>query len=579
MTEPDDNVPETSTEEVDNLLEQAEGLCQRHDHITRVIADLEFSGGGFEDQYTRDSPVQFGFEAILRTFLYMEVRGFGQSEVHSRLRNWPFIQVRFGLDRAPTQQTLSYARRHRLSHRARKLLVQAAKRIREVAREHDVLRSPARGPPIQPEERGEKGLSEDEILRAVRVARDRVFTEFTTDRAENAKYEDEVFWELQAYLSLVAHGKRGMKRRTTRLSWRSETPHGDTQLRAIKKMGASGSQTALSEFTNGCTPATWKRIRKTLLDPFDRAIENLIEETNFEDKLREPVNVAIDITPWQFYVTPWQNKELGIPKEDYPEMVSGYAEGENEGSKKKYKQGYKFATLTVIGENTPIVLAIEPVKNASDWEGEDAESMAKAEVVDRLLSKAEEYVDIHKVFADREFSTHRVRDQIDRRELIYLIPKPLQAEQDLEDIEDVTAHPTAEVAVRNNVPLTADGRTHDVDFMYVPSKRETDSYALFTTNVDVPRERVMGLVAQYRDRWMIENEYKSIKAHFLPTTSSKDYRVRLFYFVAGVLMYNVWRLTNLLLRQWFDVHLGEKPPLSAGEVAEILAFCIGVGYG
>lgn len=92
-------------------------------------------------------------------------------------------------------------------------------------------------------------------------------------------------------------------------------------------------------------------------------------------------------------------------------------------------------------------------------------------------------------------------------------------------------------------------------------------------------ERAAGLKAQYRDRWMIENEYKSIKEHFLPRTTSSDYRVRLFYFVAAVLMYNVWRLTNLLLRTWFDVHLGEKPPVPAGEIIEAIAFCLAPASG
>lgn len=70
------------------------------------------------------------------------------------------------------------------------------------------------------------------------------------------------------------------------------------------------------------------------------------------------------------------------------------------GLKEKHSRGYKFATLTIIGRNTPIVLAIEPVKNASKWEPDDAESMSYGEVVERLLERAERHVDIHKVMAD-----------------------------------------------------------------------------------------------------------------------------------------------------------------------------------
>jgi hypothetical protein len=39
-------------------------------------------------------------------------------------------------------------------------------------------------------------------------------------------------------------------------------------------------------------------------------------------------------------------------------------------------------------------------------------------------------------------------------------------------------------------------------------------------------------------------------------------------------MYNVWRLTNLLVREALSVNLGAKPPLRAGEVVELVGFCL-----
>lgn len=84
----------------------------------------------------------------------------------------------------------------------------------------------------------------------------------------------------------------------------------------------------------------------------------------------------------------------------------------------------------------------------------------------------------------------------------------------------------------------------------------------------------MGLAEQYRDRWMIENEYKSIKEYFLPTSASADYRNRFLYFAVGVMMYNVWRMTNFLLRDEVDVDLGEDPPILAGEIVELVGFCL-----
>lgn len=46
----------------------------------------------------------------------------------------------------------------------------------------------------------------------------------------------------------------------------------------------------------------------------------------------------------------------------------------------------------------------------------------------------------------------------------------------------------------------------------------------------------------------IENSYKSIK-EFLAWTTSKDYCMRFFHFVFAVLLYDIWLLTDLLVKK------------------------------
>jgi len=72
-------------------------------------------------------------------------------------------------------------------------------------------------------------------------------------------------------------------------------------------------------------------------------------------------------------------------------------------------------------------------------------------------------------------------------------------------------------------------------------------------------------------RWQIEGEYKSIKGDFLAKTSSKDYRIRLFYFVFAVLLYNIWRLTDFLLKAGVGGEMDYAPVLTAGECVELIA--------
>jgi len=55
----------------------------------------------------------------------------------------------------------------------------------------------------------------------------------------------------------------------------------------------------------------------------------------------------------------------------------------------------------------------------------------------------------------------------------------------------------------------------------------------------------------YGKRWGIETSYKVKKHSFLPKTTSKNYLIRIFYFLFSVLMYNLWLLADILI--WLAV--------------------------
>lgn len=69
-------------------------------------------------------------------------------------------------------------------------------------------------------------------------------------------------------------------------------------------------------------------------------------------------------------------------------------------------------------------------------------------------------------------------------------------------------------------------------------------------------------------RWQIENE--SIKNDVLAKTSSKDYRVRLCYFVFAVSLYNIWRLVDFLSKAGVDGEMDCVPALTAGGCVELI---------
>jgi len=68
----------------------------------------------------------------------------------------------------------------------------------------------------------------------------------------------------------------------------------------------------------------------------------------------------------------------------------------------------------------------------------------------------------------------------------------------------------------------------------------------FVTNMDLDRMHTRKLSALYSKRWGIETSYR-VKKDFRPKTTSKNYVIRLFYFLFSVCLYNLWELVNVIL--------------------------------
>ena len=580
------DAPASRDEILQSIEEQTEDLCHIHDHITRIITNLDIEEDWFSG-YDDPGRAKFELEPMVRLFLYKYARELNQSELARRLSGAAYVYLRLGFDRPVSQQIISHNKRQRFDPAERKLLRDAAEVIRTVCSEHDVIRT--NEPALDPADVQHDRVNEAEIMDAVKRATELGFREFSADRASNAKYPLEAYFERQGYLNMSRAGTTTASRRFARLSERETVPHGSSHNRTMKKVANPESQLTFDEFVTGRQEPEWKRIRDEVLEPFHAGVENILDELTDDDYdnpgFREPVHAAIDITAWNFWASPFMSEKKVRKSDktpikvtidgkeklldpDHPDLVSGLKDSD--------ERGYKFATITIIAENTPIVLGVEPVRDQRRWEAEmgwDVERTSRADIVGSLLEQASRHVDISKVFLDRGFSSLETRDVIDRREHLYVLGKPARAQVDKDHIDEIQEHDVYDSRIVHG-SQTFDGREHDITYVYTPSKKDEDKYAVFTINEHVDHHRAEALLDKYSQRMDIENEYKTIKKHFLPTSASKDFRIRFLYFVIGTLLYNVWRMANFILRDAVDVDLGEHPPILAGELIELVAFCL-----
>lgn len=283
-----------------------------------------------------------------------------------------------------------------------------------------------------------------------------------------------------------------------------------------------------------------------MLEEFDSATGRVLSVIESEASFRRPVTVAIDIT-----TIPYYGRTAEMP------MVSG--------TKDSGGRAFKFATLSVVGRNIPLVLAVEPVRESSSWDENPPNRVHR--VVRRLLLRAKDHVPIEMVLCDREFDSMCVFQTLSNLDVNYLIPKRVTSSE--REVFERMDEGDQEVAVET-ASVHVETGSHPMRFLYVPST-SSEGTTVFATNLRVGPDEVETFCQRYSQRWQIENEYRSIKGDFLAKTSSKDYRVRLFYFVFAVLLYNIWRLTDSLLKAGVEREMDYAPVLTAGECVELVA--------
>jgi hypothetical protein len=507
---------------------------------------------------------------MARLYIYQQIHDLSQSEVVDRLKNRPSVLKTLGLDDVPDQQVISYAWQQ-FSRQTEQILVASATGIALEARDNGVILEQRL--PILPEdcdieqdEDGEPQVTRDLVRERggnlVKVARRHGFGEFDSNRASNRTYEDEQILDLFSNACLT-QGSAHSEGETGWFLDENEICDDSTFLRVIKQFALPADQElpdSLQEYRIEDIVAFTEQFRRELLGSFDAATENILKTIRHEDPFDDRhVVAAVDYTRVPYHVWPWINKEEKIPKSEYPPMVSGYVEdGE-------LKHGYTFATITIVGNDVPIVLGIEPVKEHSEWEPADSPRDSKGEVVGRLLERAQEYVDLDEILLDRGFYSKEVRAEINTCGLLYTMPVP-KYEDDYEIIKEIKSKEGVDAAVKHDVPVGIDGDIdHMAELLYVPAKSDDveGSYAVFVTNRDhVSPDEIVHVTNSYSRRWDIENQYKSMKS-FLPKTSSKDYRVRLFSFVFATLLYNLWRLTDFLMKVGMDREIRSQPVVTA----------------
>jgi len=325
----------------------------------------------------------------------------------------------------------------------------------------------------------------------------------------NCKYSYNDFFKLLTYAGINNGCAEGSANNLNFYSG-DGCPNGDTLLYHLKKFDTS-----------------------ELLESYEKITDQIIVMAKNRGLLNGPVDCAIDFTDELYY------GDRSDP------MVVGTK------PQKGTSKAYRFATLTIIEKDCRLTIRALPVN----------ENTSKHDVVADLIKYAKERVEIGVLCIDRGFYSVDVFTTLNDLGVKYVIP----AVQNPRVVWQMRGQQPPKI-----IPITIENaKKKSITVNLVVVLDDDMEKRGFVTNMDLDRMHTRKISKLYSKRWGIETAYR-VKKDFRPKTTSKNYVIRLFYFLLSVCLYNLWELVNVILA--LVKRIDPKTPLIAAKLFGTILF-------
>jgi len=442
--------------------------------------------------------ITFSYESLLKLILFQKLKGI---KFHTKLTKYlnrnPSEKFKLGFTKTPDRTQIGYFANHILDDETKQLIDFTTSKIEEVSEKFGILLDVKTFEPEKPQketkEQNQQLQRNEKTKEICRLFKKRFAPFINLNLKNNTLYKKNQFIDLLIHMGMTKDfAENGSK--TYKELRGQENPDADTLLYHLKN------------YTNT------KDLHKMFVTLFEIVWE-MTRKINLFD-IRKHYDVAIDYTEWYFY------GDRGAP------MVVG-KEPERGTSK-----CYKFATINVVESGKRFTLLALPVGSFD----------TKEQILRKLLSYVLERIKIRRLFVDRGFCDSNAIKVFNSLHLKYLMPATKIST--VRDVLEITPAPR----------IITDFEMKDVTFNLVIIEEElengTKEKRAFATNEEYNEndvnlaERLFDL---YGKRWGIETSYRVKKHSYLPKTTSKNYMIRLFYFMFSVLLYNLWILADILI--------------------------------
>jgi len=442
--------------------------------------------------------IKFSYESLIKLVLFQKLKGIKfYTKLTKYLRRNPSERFKLGFSETPNRAQVGYFINHILENETKETLKYVASKIEEISEKFSILFDVKTLEPEKPhketKERNQYLQKNEKTKEICKLFKKRFAPFINLNLKNNTLYKKTQFIDLLIHMGMTKDfAENGSK--TYKELRGEDNPDADTLLYHLKNY------------------SNYKDLHRMFTTLFEIVWE-MTRTANLFD-IRKRYDVAIDFTEWYFY------GDRSTP------MVVG----------KKPECGttkcYKFATINIVESGKRFTVLALPVGPFDD----------KNKILENLFRYTQERIRINRVYVDRGFFDSDSIKIFHRHRLKYLMP--CTHISTIKHLLEVTPAP----AVITNFVMA------DITFNMVILQETNDNGELlkyaFATN-EVFDENDVNLTERlfllYGKRWGIETSYRVKKHSYLPKTTSKNYLIRLFYFMFSVLLYNLWILADILI--------------------------------
>tara|TARA_Y100000034_G_scaffold132005_1_gene193992 strand:+ start:63 stop:1358 length:1296 start_codon:yes stop_codon:yes gene_type:complete len=213
---------------------------------------------------------------------------------------------------------------------------------------------------------------------------------------------------------------------------------------------------------------------------------------------------------------------------------------------------YQFLTVDIVvsGKRFTIdVIPIHPLDNVED-------------LLNESLERVKKKVRINRVYLDRWFANSKYIPKLGKLNYIMPIQRSEKIKAWMDKSRGIKARLIEDFKIGERKKKV---KTN----LYLVEDKEGVKHA-FITNLKVPVLLSHYLYTWYGKRWGIETGYRLKAQDFKPRTTSKNFTLRLFYFLFSTMLYNLWVLTNIVVGTKLYGKVPGKPLITAKRFSIIL---------